>query len=93
MTKSEPTDVFCTFFSQSIIIFDICALYLVSFVQFKKRKKHPLFYGCFLHFLNCTNDTKSPYASVESEIKEHSEVQLQDYRWGREGRCSDYLKA
>ena len=47
----------------------------------------------FLHFLNCTNDTKSPYESVESEIKEHSEVQLQDYRWGREGRCSDYLKA
>ena len=47
---------------------------LVPFVQFKKREKHPwrsvnfskvtgwkltLLYGCFSHFLNCRNGTKS----------------------------------
>ena len=51
---------------------------LVSFVQFKKREKHPwrsitfskvaglkltLLHWCFSRFLNCTNGTKSRYAS------------------------------
>ena len=48
---------------------------LVTFVQFKKREKHPwrsvtfskvavtLLHGCFLHILNCTNGTKSRNAS------------------------------
>ena len=40
---------------------------LVSFIQFKKREKHPLkvtlLHGCFSHFLNCTNGTKSRKAS------------------------------
>ena len=47
---------------------------MVTFVQFKKRKKHPwlspatllkvtLLHGCFLHFLNCKNDTKLLKAS------------------------------
>ena len=52
---------------------------LVLFVQFKKREKHPwksitfsqpatllkvtLLHGCFSHFLNCTNGTKSRNAS------------------------------
>ena len=49
-----------------------------TFVQFKKRKKHPwmsvtfskiaglkvtLFHGCFSHSLNCTNGTKLRKAS------------------------------
>ena len=42
---------------------------LVTFVQFKKREKHPwrratllkvtVLLGCFSRFLKCTNDTKS----------------------------------
>ena len=51
---------------------------LVSFVQFKKREKHPwrsvtfsivmllkvtLLHGCFSHFLNFTNGTKPRKAS------------------------------
>ena len=45
---------------------------LVAFVQFKKREKHPwrsvnfnkvplklTLHGCFSHFLNCANGTKS----------------------------------
>ena len=41
---------------------------LISFVQFKKREKHPLLkvtllHACFLHFLNRTNGTKSRRAS------------------------------
>ena len=57
---------------------------LVPYVQFKKRKKHPcrsvnfskvaglkltLLHGCFLHFLNCTNGTKScnaPHFSINA---------------------------
>ena len=45
-----------------------CAIDLVSFVQFKKREKHPwwsvtfnkatLLHGCFSRFQNCTNGTK-----------------------------------
>ena len=53
---------------------------LVSFVQFKKREKHPwrsvtfrlkvtLIHGCFSRFLNCTNGTKSLNASHTMSLK------------------------